>query len=81
MGNLEKQQETTKETREKDKLSREVLGKFFYDLAKVTFTAMVVGGAVAWISDSEKDYAWILLLLGVLSTMTLSYAGYKIIKK
>ncbi len=81
MGNWEKQQETTKETREKDKLSREVLGKFFYDLAKVTFTAMVVGGAVAWISDSEKDYAWILLLLGVLSTMTLSYAGYKIIKK
>ena len=81
MGNWEKQQETTKETREKDKLSREVLGKFFYDLAKITFTAMVVGGAVAWISDSEKDYAWILLLLGVLSTMTLSYAGYKIIKK
>ena len=81
MGNWEKQQETTKETREKDKLSREVVGKFFYDLAKVTFTAMVVGGAVAWISDSEKDYAWILLLLGVLSTMTLSYAGYKIIKK
>lgn len=81
MGNWEKQQETMKETREKDKLSREVLGKFFYDLAKVTFTAMVVGGAVAWISDSEKDYAWILLLLGVLSTMTLSYAGYKIIKK
>lgn len=81
MGNWEKQQETTKETREKDKLSREVLGKFFYDLAKVTFTAMVVGGAVAWISDSEKDYAWILLLLGALSTMTLSYAGYKIIKK
>ena len=39
MGNWEKQQETTKETREKDKLSREVLGKFFYDLAKVTFTA------------------------------------------
>lgn len=81
MSNWEKQQEAKKEARENDKLSREALGKYFYDLAKVTFTAMVVGGAVAWISDSQKDYSWILLLLGILSTVALSYVGYKIIKR
>ena len=36
MGNWERQQEAKTEAREKERLSREVLGKFFYDLAKLT---------------------------------------------
>ena len=46
MGNWEKQQEVKKETRERERTSREVLGKFFYDLAKLIFAAMVMGGIV-----------------------------------
>lgn len=81
MGNFSNQQEAKKEAKENEKVSRETLGKYFYDLAKVTFTAMVVGGAVAWISDSKKDYSLILFLLGIITTVALTYAGYKIIKR
>lgn len=81
MGNWEKQQEVRKEGREREKLSREILGKFFYDLAKVTFTAMVVGGAVTWISDTAKESSWKLLSVGVVTTFLLTYIGYKIIKR
>lgn len=38
MGNWEKQQDEKKESRERDQSRRENLGKFFYDLAKLTGT-------------------------------------------
>lgn len=47
--NWSEQQESRRERREKDKMSREVLGKFFYDLAKLVFTAMALVGGVALI--------------------------------
>ena len=54
MGDFSNRQKAKEEAKQSEKLSRETLGKYFYDLAKVTFTAMVVGGAVAWISDSDQ---------------------------
>ena len=40
MGSWSEQQEVKKEVKEKEKTSRETLGKFFYDLAKISFTAL-----------------------------------------
>ena len=54
MGNFTKQQEERKEVREREKLSRETLGKFFYDLAKITFTALVVGSVASIITGQEQ---------------------------
>ena len=81
MGNFSNQQKAKEEAKENEKVSRETLGKYFYDLAKVSFTAMVVGGAVAWISDSNRSDSITLLLLGTITTIALSYTGYKIIKR
>lgn len=81
MGKFENQIKAKEESRENDKLTRETLGKYFYDLAKVTFTAMVVGGAVAWISDAANGYSWKLLATGCMATALLTYIGYKIIKR
>ena len=41
MGKFIEIQEARKEVKEKEKVSRETLGKFFYDLAKTSFTVMV----------------------------------------
>lgn len=81
MGKFAEQQKMKDEAKENDRLTRESLGKFFYDLAKVTFTAMVVGSTIAWISDATKDYHWKLLVIGVVTTVLLTYIGYKIIKR
>ncbi|WP_347566532.1 DUF6722 family protein [Parabacteroides gordonii] len=43
MGKWEKQQDEKREGRDRDKSRRETLGKFFYDLAKLTFAAIVLG--------------------------------------
>lgn len=49
-----KQQEERKEANEKEKLSRETLGKFFFDLAKLVFTAMALVGGVSLIVNEAQ---------------------------
>lgn len=55
MGSWSEQQEVKKEVKEKEKTSRETLGKFFYDLAKISFTALVVGSVVSVATQQEKS--------------------------
>ncbi len=81
MGNWEKQQEVKKETRERERTSREVLGKFFYDLAKLIFAAMVMGGIVPLFMDSIKFEYGLLFVCGGFATTVFASIGYNIIKK
>nr|WP_287896532.1 hypothetical protein [Prevotella sp.] len=37
-----------KEEKEREKVSRETLGKFFYDLARTCFAAMIIGAIVGF---------------------------------
>ena len=80
MGSWSEQQEVKKEVKEKEKTSRETLGKFFYDLAKISFTALVVGSVVSVATQQEKVEYWI-LIIGIFVTYIFSYIGYKIIKQ
>ena len=80
MGNWSEQQENRRERRERDKTSRETLGKFFYDLAKLVFTAMALVGGVSLIINEAQIKPVALLATGVFFTSMLAYIGYKIIK-
>ena len=72
---------TQREEKEKRKTSREELGKFFYDLAKATFTAMVVGDVVTMFlkEDVTTTAVW-LFVAGLVTTSLLSTIGYRISK-
>ena len=80
MGNWSEQQEAKKETKEKQKNCQDVLGKFFFDLAKLIFTAMVLVAAVSLIVDETKVQHWILLGSGLFATYFFAYIGYNILK-
>lgn len=80
MGNWEKQQDTKKEVRERDKVSRETLGKFFYDLAKLTFATMVLGGMVSVFTYFTRINYWSLMGSGFVFTFSLAYLGSRILK-
>lgn len=56
------------------------LGKFFYDLAKITFTALVVGSVASIITGQEQLEYWLLMAIGTTATCLLAYIGYKTIK-
>lgn len=80
MSNFIKQQEERKEAKDKERLSHETLGKFFFDLAKIMFTALVVGSIMSVVSEEGKPEYYILIVLGIFSTYILSYIGNRIIK-
>ncbi len=82
MGKFIEQQEHKKEAKERDKLSRENLGKFFYDLARTSFTAMVAGAVVPFFTDTLTNENWYyLLIIGGFSTFAFAFLGYTIINK
>lgn len=81
MGNWEKQQEVKKETRERERTSREALGKFFYDLAKLVFTAMALVGGVSLIIEEPQIKQVILLCIGMFLTYVFASIGYNILKR
>lgn len=70
----------TKSRCRKRKTSREVLGKFFYDLAKIAFTGLVVGNALAIIIGEEKWLYGAVIAIGILGTYLFARIGYNIIK-
>lgn len=72
---------TQKETREKEKSSRENLGKFFYDLAKATFTIMVLTNTVTILTSDNYKLASAMFVVGMLATVVLARIGYLTIKK
>lgn len=72
---------TAREDKEREKSIRETISKFFFDLSKTTFTAMVIGGAVALITGVEESLPYALLLgVGLISTVLLANIGYYILK-
>ena len=81
MGNWKKQMETMKKKKDKDKNSKDVLGKFFFDLAKLVFTAMVLVAAVSLIIDETSSRNWLLLSSGLIATYTFACMGYNILEK
>lgn len=81
MGNWSVQQELKKEVKEKEKISRETLGKFFYDLAKLVFTAMALVGGVSLIVNEPQIKQMVLLGMGMCLTCLFAYIGYNILKR
>ena len=71
---------TTREERDKEKSSRENLWKFFYDLAKATFTIMVLTNVVALFKGENYILAAILLVVGISATIILARIAFSIFK-
>lgn len=56
MGNWSERQEEKREGKEKDKTRREKLAGYFFDLSKLSFAGLVVGGIVS-IKPDNIDYS------------------------
>lgn len=81
MGNWEKIQEAKKEAKDKEKLTRETIAKYFLDLSKLVFTAIVLGGLTPIFTDKYVDTNWGIVFVGIVSTICLAVFGYRILKR
>ncbi len=61
-------------------IGRETLGKFFYDLAKIVFTGLVVGGAFSLVTEQNVRGYIILMAIGAIISCGFVFVGYKILK-
>lgn len=73
---------TQRDNKEIEKASRENFGKLFYDLAKTTYGAMVIGAIIGLFSTNSVDGKTIsLLVVRILLTLFFITIGYYILKK
>lgn len=71
-----------KEVKEKEKTARETLGKFYYDLAKMTFGVMVLGNTAIVFKDADFELASVVLFVtGSIATWAFAAMGNKILKQ
>ena len=71
-----------KENKEKEKTARETLGKYFYDMSKLIFAAVVLTNITALFGLTE--FSWktaALLVVGLIATYATAAMGNKILKK
>jgi hypothetical protein len=73
----------TKEQKfEKEKLREEKIACFWYDIAKLSFGGLVVGGLMAlFVGKVINLYSLYILVIGVLSTFLFARLGYTAIKE
>ena len=82
---MEKALERQTDKREKEKTRRELLGKLFFDFAKLVFAAFVLGGlSPLFQGEAEGEVSvlgiFIVVTLGVSVTIVFAYIGNKILK-
>ena len=67
---------------EKDKMKsrKEKLADYFYDLSKLIFAAMVLGGMSPIITDNFKSAYIIMIIVGLASTYLTAYLANRILK-
>lgn len=69
------------ELRDIDRVSRETLGKFFYDLAKLVFAGVVLVNASSIYLLENKAYVVFMMISGLILTFGLALLGYLILKR
>ena len=67
---------------EKDKIKtrKEKLASYFYDMSKLIFTAMVLGGMSSLYTDEFKPYTIPVVIAGVILTYITAFVANRILK-
>lgn len=80
MSNFSNQANKKEETRRVESGRREALGKYFYDLSKLTFAGLVLGVVLPLSQDLSNTNYRILLACGLVVTCVLAYSANKLHK-
>ena len=80
MSNFARAQEENKERRAWERTTKEILSKYFFDISKLIFTAVVLGCFIPLLSDKEFKVNWIIFISGLITTIGFAIVGYKLLK-
>ena len=82
MGNWNETQEKKKETKENDKARKDKLAVFFFNLAQVSFTILVLGLLITLTKEElyNNYFLMLLSLFGIVLTILFARIGNNILK-
>ena len=80
MGNWSEKQEIKKERKEQDNTRREKLAGYFFDLSKLVFAALVLGGITPLFTNVSNEINWSTIVLGIFSTYIFANFANRILK-
>ena len=80
MGTWSEQQEQLKEERTRNTTRREKLAGFFFDLAKLCFATVVLGGITPLFVNDIVNIRWGIVVSGVIATLIFASIANKILK-
>lgn len=66
--------------RKRNETRREKLAGYFFDLSKLTFAGLVIGGVTPLFKDDADGIGWVTTLLGIVSTYIFAFFANRIIK-
>lgn len=76
MGKYAELQEAQKASKELKKLKKEMMAKYFCDLSKLTFTAMVLGGIISFFQDTSFKWGIVIVLGFVMVVELVGISNY-----
>lgn len=81
MGKFQEQYEVKSEVKNLNKSRKDNLAKYFLDLSKLTFTALVLGGVLSLSKDDVVNMSLgVMMVAGILLTILLARIGNNILK-
>ena len=69
-----------RDEKEKIKARKEKLAGYFYDLSKLTFAALVLGGMSSLYTDEFKPYTIYVVIAGLVLTYITAFSANRILK-
>ena len=80
MGNWIEKQKAKKALEEKDKLRKENMAKYFFDLSKLSFAGLVIGVVVPLYGDIYNENNWFSIGTGIFLTILMALFANKILR-
>ena len=59
--------------------TKEVIAKYFLDISKLVFTAIVLGGFTPMFTDVSINVNWLTIVAGIITTIIFGILGYRIL--
>lgn len=80
MSKLDEVFKPREQLRKRNETRREKLAGYFFDLSKLTFAGLVIGGITPLFKDDADGIGWVTTLLGIVSTYIFAFFANRIIK-
>lgn len=77
---MDNETDSRKERKEKNRVRREKLAGYFYDISKLSFTGLVIGVLLPLISNTHDISIWLAAIMGLVLTIVAALLADNILK-